>query len=478
MEEGLIQKTKLLLSRVPFLKRKLQEITNQIKNHRAYRRRAQEILSLFEKYSIRQKRINGPQHIILIVADALRRDHLSLYNYERDTTPFLKSLAEKAAVFESAITPSPWTYPTVASILTGLYPHNHGAVHSQDPRNFDNENPNKLCQDILALPEILENLGVKCCFMSEIATAFISVPGRFKYSSIFYGGTKHHMKKLLKWLGNNENKSTFVYFQLADLHAPISVPKRLRNVFGEIPNIPKLENWRFLKESEQEGPDFNLYRENRLKLYDSALRFVDEQIGRLFDYLEKTKLLDSCLVIITADHGEEFWEHKDLERKLFFDPRGIHGAGHGHNLFQEIINVPLICVGPGITPGYRSHYVSLVDIVPTILELCGIEHKLGLCGRNLFDHQKKRFLLSEGIAYGYEKKAIFENNWKLIHSKGDGVDLLFDLSQDPKEKHDLSKVETEHLERLKAALPHTETKGELLEVDGEIRKQLQDLGYV
>ena len=106
-----------------------------------------------------------------------------------------------------------------------------------------------------------------------------------------------------------------------------------------------------------------------------------------------------------------------------------------------------------------------------------IEHRLALDGRSLFDCQDNRIIITEGVAYGYEKKAVFSNNWKLIHSEGDDTSLLFDLSQDATEKNNLAQTQTKEVERLRAALPSTEAEGEALKVSKEVKEQLRNLGY-
>ncbi|MFC1634148.1 sulfatase-like hydrolase/transferase [Planctomycetota bacterium] len=463
---------------LPWLKRRVRKFTSGINGRRAYRQRSREIEGLLEKYGLRQSETGGPKHIIFVVVDCFRRDHLSLYNYDRQTTPMLDSLSENAAVFENAITASPWTYPSVGSVLTGFYPHNHGGTHQRDPSNFDLEYPSKILREIMALPEMLSTFGSQTYFTTPIAPATLVANGWFEHSYTLLSKATRHIEDILKWLGSRKDQNTFVYFQPSDLHVPIEVPKEYRKVFGEIPDIPDIEGWQFRNGTHLGEPAFERYRENRIKLYDCAVRFVDAQIARFLKGLEELNLRDSSLIVITADHGEEFWDHAKLEKKHFYDPRGIWGVGHGHNLFQEIIGVPLICLGPGMTPGRYSHNVSLVDLVPTVLSVCGIEKKLELDGRSLFDNSEERFVLSEGIAYGNEKKAILRKNWKLIHSKSDKINLLFDLSRDPKEQHDLATRNTKELRRLQAVLPKTNEKGGALQVDKSVEAQLRALGYI
>ncbi|HIJ71476.1 MAG TPA: sulfatase [Planctomycetes bacterium] len=467
-----------LLIRIPWLRRKVQLFLWRMRARPFYRQRIQGISKLLDDCNARRRKNGGPKNIILIVVDCLRKSNLSLYGHYRETTPFLESLAGRAAVFDNTLTACPWTYPSVASILTGLYPHNHGGVLTTDPCRFGQEAPNKVSRNVLALPEVLTGLGFDCHIFSSVTVAAWAGMDWFKNIYIYRQRAQQQFKELNRCLEKNKKKDNFIYFHLGDLHVPLDVPDDYRESFGEIADIPRLNYWQFEKDADREAPDFKRYKENRCKLYDCALRSVDAQIAGLFGYLEKLRLLDSSLVILTADHGEEFWEHTETERKLFYDPRGFSGISHGHNLFQEIINVPLLCTGPGIASGRYTHNTSLVDIVPTILDVCGIDHRLKLDGRNLFDNSNERALVSEAVAYGYEKKAVVRKNWKLIHSEGDGVSLLFDLYRDPKEKHDLAKINPEKIQELKSHLPKAEVKGETLEIDRAMKKQLQDLGYM
>ncbi|MBE9593689.1 MAG: sulfatase-like hydrolase/transferase, partial [Proteobacteria bacterium] len=164
-------------------------------------------------------------------------------------------------------------------------------------------------------------------------------------------------------------------------------------------------------------------------------RYVDYSIEQLYSFLEDSGLIDSTVLIITADHGDEFWEHTELEAKNFYDPRGFYGVGHGHNVFNEIIEVPLILSGPKITNKRYNELVSSIDIMPTILDLLGVSHKLSFDGINLFEGKEKRALLCEAAGFGYEKKALVMGGFKLIHSKHDDITWVFDLKKDPEEQN-------------------------------------------
>ncbi len=145
-------------------------------------------------------------------------------------------------------------------------------------------------------------------------------------------------------------------------------------------------------------------------------------------------LADSTILIVTGDHGEEFWEHTDLEAAHFYRQNPVHGFGHGHSVFDELIQVPLLMTGP-LPDTKPAHLVSTVDIVPIIVDLLGITHKMRFHGQNIFESDGEKPLLSEASAIGYEKKVLVVGRYKLIYSRDDGVEWLFDLEKDPQEQH-------------------------------------------
>lgn len=396
------------------------------------------------EFRSRMNKINPQQYIdlshkpnlnvVILTIDCLGSEHLSCQGYFRQTTPFLDSLRPKF----TAISASPWTYPSVSSIMTGLYPHNHGAYIKGKIKNFDNlENFQSLSSNVLTLPEILFLLGYKVYFGSAIGTAVYPLKGRV-VPEVYTPPLRAEnlLGNLAKWIHRNKGGKLFTYVQLGDLHQPLNPPEKYRNIFGHVKNLPNIAMWDFRRPAEQKGntEKFREYMENRRLLYDNTLRYVDSAIERFYDSLKAAKLIDSTILVVTADHGEEFWEHAELEAQGFYDPRGYYGVGHGHSVFKETIEVPLLFSGPvpAIEP---DHLVSTVDIVPTIIDLLGIRHKMKLDGRNVFNSEVERSLLCEACGYGYEKKALIVNKYKLVYSRDDGIEWLFDLENDPTEEN-------------------------------------------
>jgi arylsulfatase A-like enzyme len=212
-----------------------------------------------------------------------------------------------------------------------------------------------------------------------------------------------------------------------------------------------VNRWDFRNSKERLGKNFEEYKENRIKLYDNSLRYVDSEIELFFNYLEKKNLTENTIFMVTADHGEEFWEHAEVEAKHFFDPRDYHGVGHGHNVFNEIIEVPLLISTPEPHKDVKKNLVSSVDITPTLLDLLNIHFFGNLDGLNVFETNPDRPLLTEAIGYGFEKKSLIFGDYKLVYSKNDEITWVFDLKKDPKEMYPISEgnVKVQLMDKLK-----------------------------
>ena len=407
---------------------------------------------------------------------------MSLYGYHRDTTPFLRRITDRASVFTNAMTTASWTYPAISSMLSGLYPHNHGGVYIEEPRNFDKGMmPQRVRDNVLFLSEILHYCGFKTYFASSIAFAEFAVQGRFQHmwaQDLVPAEVIIH--RYIRWLRKHRDAQTFAHLHLSDTHEPLRIAEPHRSVFGRVEELPDLAWWGQYRDSAPDDGEFARFCTNRIKFYDAAIRYVDAQIESLFRALSSLSVLNRTLIVVTADHGEELWDHVDLERKHFFDPRPWYGISHGHHLFQEVISVPLLVVGPDIPVGFYKCLVSIVDIVPTLLDWVGIgQHKLAtqLDGQNLFSTARGRAVLAEATAYGYEKKVVIQDNLKLYVSKGDSVSWVFDLSQDPKETRPLDLPEV--AARLRAYLPDdAPIPDTITEMDAEVIERLRALGYM
>jgi arylsulfatase A-like enzyme len=361
---------------------------------------------------------------------------MSFTGYFRETTPFMDSLKLKFR----AISAAPWTYPSVASLFTGLYPSVHNANLGGEVKYFNAENSRylqPLRKNVLTLLEILHILGYDVIFSTTVYVVRQALKGRgvprIYFGKPSAGSVLNDHKKVL----SNARQPFFAYIHLGDLHIPINVPRGFKHFFGKVKKLPNINKWAYTSIDEQKGRGFKEYMENRILLYDNALRYVDSVIEDFYAFLQDKGLLDNTVFIVTADHGEEFWEHAELEAKNFYNPRNYHGVDHGHNLFMEIIEVPILLDGGALMRkgDFSKFLVSSVDVAPTIFDLIGIENNLPFNGVSLFNAHKlkDRPLLSESIAYGYEKKTLIMGDYKLLYSPRENVKWLFDLDKDPKE---------------------------------------------
>ena len=418
-------------------------------------------------------------NILLVTVDCLRRDRLSAYGYERTTTPFLDGLLDGALHCSSAHSVSSWTCPSVISLLTGLYPRRHGGgIVPGDPKNLSKSNlPTMVPDEVRMLPDLLADEGYTSAAIGAVWNAHLPIRGRFPQMDMVERPASTLVRRALRWI-RRQRGPFFLWLHLGDAHEPLDVPRRLRNVFGPIGRVPKVRRWDYTKaDAPVDTEAFRRYREARVRLYDAAVRSVDAQLARLWAGIESAGIRDRTIAAVTSDHGEEFWEHRTEEMEGFTDPRDIYGTGHGHNLFQVHLLIPLVMMGPGITPGLRHDNVSQVDVVPTLLAAAGLPAQ-AVDGRSLLSGpDPDRAVLSEGIAYGHEKSSVVLGDLKLLSSPGDGYERLFELGPDRREAGALD--DDNARARLRALLPTAPAVvGEQVTATEEIERHLRDLGYI
>jgi arylsulfatase A-like enzyme len=421
----------------------------------------------------------APPNVVLITVDCLRRDRLSAYGYERTTTPFLDSLLGGALHATSAHSASSWTCPSVCSLLTGLYPHRHGGgLVPGEPKNLSKRNlPTKLPAEVRTIADHLSERGYATAAIGAVWNAHLPLAGRFADMAMIEKPADRLMRRSLEWI-RRQDGPFLLWLHLGDTHEPLDVPADLREVFGPVPRVRKATTWAFTRAGDAVGSEeFLRYRDARIRLYDAAARSVDREIEGFFADLGRLGLRDRTVVVVTSDHGEEFWEHRDEEAASFTDPRDVYGTGHGHHLFQVHLLVPLIVVGPGVPAGAIDRNVSLVDVVPTLLELLG-EHSEPLDGRSLLGGlPDARPVFAEAIAYGFEKRAVIEGDRKLLSAPGDGVERMYALGPDRRE--DGTVDDPSEAARLRSLFSSSQSDvGEQVEATDEIIEHLRGLGYL
>lgn len=292
-------------------------------------------------------------NILLIVIDTLAADHMSCYGYHRDTSPAMDSLASAGRIWLNMQAQAPWTLPAMTSILTGVTVKTHGCRHY-------NEASYGLDPKLPTLTSILLEEGYR-------TAAFVNINylgERFGLSKDFeyfcyddegHGRARLTVDSLFAWLdGDNYKEPFFVFFHLFDPHLPYDPPEGFDTCY-EPRGACGITDW----QQNALGEWYPMQTAHLLNLYDGEIRWTDSQIGRLFAGLMERDLTGNLIIILTADHGEEFLEHGSW--------------GHGDNLYQHAIHVPLIIAGPGIPVGtVDSNTVGQIDILPTILTFADI----------------------------------------------------------------------------------------------------------
>lgn len=417
-------------------------------------------------------------NLILVTVDCMRRDRLSAYGYGRETTPFLNSLLPQATHCTSAHSVSSWTCPAVASLHTGLYPHRHGGgVIVGDPKNLSKESlPTVLPADVMTLPERLSSVGYRTMAMIAVWNASLPIRGRYQRQELLERPAHSIVRRALRWI-REQDGPYLLWLHLGDAHEPLDVRRSFRNSFGRVPRGRAYRRWAYTSRNDRvDDPGFERYREGRVRLYDAALRSVDAALGDLWGGLRTLGALERTVVAVTSDHGEEFWEHRDEECANFFDPRNIAGTGHGHNLFQVHLLIPMIVVGPDVPAQEVGGNVSLVDLHATLGDAAGVDIPAG-DGRSFLGPVEDRAILAEAIAYGHEKVAVIRGNQKLLCAPGDRYERLFRLGTNRMEAGVLE--DPGAAAALSEYLPTDESVlGEQIETEPEVLEHLRQLGYI
>jgi len=389
---------------------------------------------LINRYGIKEK---TDFNIIILTIECCRNDYL-----RNDDNALVSTLPmNKAAYFVNCYSSSSWTMPSISSIMTALYPSQHLARFLEESRNFDEKKVADLIKysirdDVLSISEILENSQGYLTYLDSGGLLLAEIPIRGRYGLVkanYPTDFSIQVDSLIRLLDNNKYR-TFAHIHIINSHQPLMLPEKWLVQINEIDYSDEVRNWNYRDGKDLNSKEFISYKAKKVSLYKLVLRYIFAKIARLYDLLNQAGLADNTIIIITADHGEEFWDHVELEKRYFYDPRGFYGVGHGHNMFNEITRVPLILFGPGIRPGVYTHPVSHVDIVPTILDLLGLEYDdLMFEGVNLFQKDEERVIIVEDIAYGYDKLAIIQGDVKYLIAPWDKVFWKFNLSKDPHE---------------------------------------------
>jgi arylsulfatase A-like enzyme len=484
---------------------------------------------------VTEKRLN----LVMVVLDTLRADHLGLYGYQRDTSPHLDAFARESFVFERAESAAPWTAPSLISLVTSLYPEVHGV------RGFPN--PRRMSEDVVTLAEVLKRNGYATAAFTEGGYAkgdfgldqgfdtYPRNPGDDESHDshlLFPSRLEGNLARSLSWLREHQEEPFFLFFQTYEPHGPYRAPeefiRRYRPYYDEENEHERvglaLERWNrhrqvdpadslminrhtvhcrleglpplrdkesFARANLALGLDLRAaYRGsgflNWLRdIYDAEIAYTDEQMSRLWRFLDQENLYDRTLVLVASDHGEGLGDHGELQ--------------HGQVLFDEILRIALVLrVPPGpAAPRRVPEVVRSVDVMPTLLELMGIPAEgLPLQGQSLLPLLAGENLELHSFSHAravHEEEdsryAVRSDHWRLILDRATGKAELYDLRDDPGATRDVAESNPEMVavlrslldrqsERDRALAAHFEPTTQPVELDASLQRELRALGYL
>jgi arylsulfatase A-like enzyme len=414
-------------------------------------------------------------NVILVSIDTLRADHLGMYGYARDTSPSLDRLARKSTLFLQAVAQAPNTSPSQMALLTSLYYSVHGLTGRDD----------RLPESRVTLAELLRSHGYAT--WGFVDGGLVRAVFGFAQGFDHYEDEPVRIKGILanfeRWLDTHPERPFFLFLHCYDVHAPYAPPPPYDTLFEETPYtgdfIPTAENLAAVAQWRRNISAEDL--RHVVALYDGGIRYTDDQLGTFFENLGRRGLLNSTIVIVTSDHGEEFQEHGSM----------LHWQTH----FAPNLHVVLFFHIPGHSPRTVEGPVELVDVLPTVLDLLGLPPHPAAMGRTLVPLIDGREARSERVAYAepfllnVPHRTIVSDRYQLHHNTRSGEKRLFDIRKDPGATVDLAHREPEVTARLMEALEERQRRittakahdggaSEPVVVDEDTKRQLRALGYV
>lgn len=470
------------------------------------------------KESLSNNREARPRNLIMIVVDTLRKDHLSTYGYDRETSPNLTVLAAQGALFEDSIAQATWTKASMPAILTSLYPDSHTV------QEFDHRLP----ASATTLAEVFRDAGYATLSLTSILFVGQFTNLHQGFEQLHESGSldrangskvaREYVDRLILWLEDHQNFPFFALLHVQDPHDPFEPyppydrmwadptykekfeeqSKKVRKYISD--PLMKAFGMPTKKELAAAEIDAKRYVSQEIGWYDGSIRALDAELGRLLERLDELHLNDNTLIALVSDHGEEFLEH------------GRHF--HGQSVYGELSRVPMILKGPGVAPGVRvAETVESIDLMPTILDLIGLAPPLEVQGQSLASlisnnpgetltnsfRARPAFTGKAAIVQGAgpaprdsEAYSVIDDGWKLVHhiapGEGSPDKELFNHQSDPLNLNDVAAANPEIVERLTTLLETWRkfTESHRLPADSEAAEnlsqqemeQLKSLGYL
>ncbi len=426
----------------------------------------------------------GP-NVIVYLSDALRADHLGCYGYRKPTSPNIDAFASQALRFENAISQSPFTSTAVASLFTGMFPAGHGLLGHGIALPLDLRTLAELLQQAgFDTAGFITNPGAGSAFGLDRGFTFFELLPALPATVNVHALSDRMNRSIFGWLEarGNDPRPFFLYAHSTDMHTPYTPPPEIARRFARPGADLLLGTARGLKTVVGvPGTPSVAAIEDLMALYDGEIAFNDQTFGALLTELRRRGLYDDSLIIFLSDHGEEFQEHG--------------GWQHADALYAESLQIPLIIKlpgGAGPAGAVSPILAQQVDVLPTILSALGVGIPPQVEGRDLIaaagrdpGETSPRRGFSSFRRPDRRGVSVVEEGWKLIRVVADdGRETveLFNRVADPMERQEISGLHPTMVGYLKSVLALYESGpppdvGQT-EIDDDLRRQLEALGYV
>jgi arylsulfatase A-like enzyme len=440
-------------------------------------------------------RPSGPPNIVVILVDTLRADHLGVTGFRGGISPNLDRLAAESVLFENCYAQAPWTPPSMGTLFTSLYPEVHGLNNFRD-QMFKDPSTRKMRASVLpdsavTLAELLQDGGHEtAAFVTNpwLAEGFGLSQGFDHYDDRFVARTakaESIRSPVRDWLtSRSDDAPFFLYLHFMDVHEPYDAPQAdylaMRDhvepgahVLSDEEVPPDAIEIRPAWADEEMRHDPAYWRGR----YASGVHAFDRRFAEFLEMLEEFGLMDNSFVVVTSDHGEELWENGRW--------------GHGNSLYEHQLRVPLLIRQPGGEGGGRrvSEMVGLIDLMPTLLSLAGVESPDILQGEDFSSLlvgggpvERPEVSFGSSVMWGPGVYSVRTGRHKLI--VGPSWIEFFDLVLDPREQDNLAGRD-EELQKTMRQLLNTHLvaipgrlESEQREVSEELLERLRSLGYV
>lgn len=421
--------------------------------------------------------------IVLVTIDALRADHVGAYGYPRLTTPAIDAFMRRHVRFANAIAQAPYTKASIASLMTGLYASAHGAVTTSVPfvETMTGHAKNPILTDVLSpstptLASLFRIAGYRTIGLT--ANPFLIEDFGFGQgfdAFQFYPGGDFATAQHLVSDGIETARTTpvtqpmFLWLHLMEPHSPYTPPPLTAGMFKPTGGPEPIRDPSGIPPWLLPGSPND--RRQYISAYDDEVAAADVAFDTLIREIHSIRLGRAAVVVLTADHGEQFLEHGGWE--------------HSSNLYDELIKVPLGIQVPGVPARTVDEQVQLIDLFPTLLELADadVPSNSGRSLRPLFrGHADARIAVSEVVASQY---AVRDRGFKLIESSA-GREQLFNLSTDPAEQHDISATNPARVAAMRTDLHRVLARAlgtgrtihhDTAPIDPALAERLRALGY-